>query len=103
MRILVDTDIGSDVDDALALALILASPELELEAVTTVGRVGPVRARIAAALLGLAGRRGVDVCVGAQEPCLRDVSRFNWFEHEEDFIAGNITIRYIEEHQDLLG
>ena len=31
MRILLDTDIGSDVDDALALGLILASPELELD------------------------------------------------------------------------
>jgi purine nucleosidase len=29
-RIVLDTDIGTDVDDALALALTLASPELEL-------------------------------------------------------------------------
>src|SRR5262245_55425927 len=35
--VLLDTDIGTDVDDAFALALVLASPELELCGVTTVG------------------------------------------------------------------
>ena len=34
--VLFDTDIGSDIDDAFALGLILASPELELRGVTTV-------------------------------------------------------------------
>ena len=57
LPILFDTDIGSDVDDALALGLILAAPEeLELVAVTTVARDVELRARIAARLLGLAGR-----------------------------------------------
>ena len=31
MNLLLDTDIGSDVDDALALALIVGSPELKLD------------------------------------------------------------------------
>ncbi len=35
-KIILDTDIGSDVDDALALALILSSPEAELLGVSTV-------------------------------------------------------------------
>jgi len=78
---------GSDVDDALALALLLASPELRLEAVTTVGRNGPVRARATAALLALAGRNEIDVCIGAERPCLRAEERFNWFGHEEDCVA----------------
>lgn len=34
--IVLDTDIGSDIDDVFALALILKSPELNLRAVTTV-------------------------------------------------------------------
>lgn len=29
-RVILDTDIGTDVDDCLALALILASPELKM-------------------------------------------------------------------------
>jgi purine nucleosidase len=81
--ILFDTDIGSDVDDALALGLVLASPsEVELVAVTTVGRQGAIRARIAAGLLGLGGRSDVETCVGAETPALPRHS-FNWFEHEE--------------------
>ena len=34
--ILLDTDIGTDIDDAFALALIVNSPELDLLGVTTV-------------------------------------------------------------------
>lgn len=39
--VLLDTDIGADVDDAFALALAVASPELELVGVTTVGSGNP--------------------------------------------------------------
>jgi purine nucleosidase len=86
--VLFDTDIGSDVDDALALALLLAAPEaLELVAVTTVGRGGPVRARVAASLLGLAGRAEVEVCIGEERPLLRPQHAFNWFDHEERCVA----------------
>ena len=35
--VLIDTDIGSDVDDAFALTLAVASPEIDLVGVTTVG------------------------------------------------------------------
>ncbi|MDJ0848989.1 MAG: nucleoside hydrolase [Myxococcota bacterium] len=87
LPVLVDTDVGSDVDDVLALGLVLASPEVDLVAVTTVGRHGGIRARVAGAFLGLAGRRDVDVCVGAERPCLRHESRFNWFDHEKACIA----------------
>ena len=46
-KVLLDTDIGSDVDDALALGLILASPKaLDLVAVTTVRRDAAVRALV---------------------------------------------------------
>jgi purine nucleosidase len=80
--ILLDTDIGSDVDDALALGLALASPELELVAVTTVAGDTDLRARIAARLLGLAGRREVEVCAGERAPLVRAAERFAWFGHE---------------------
>ena len=36
--VLIDTDIGADIDDAFALALAVASPELEVVGITTVGR-----------------------------------------------------------------
>lgn len=66
--IVLDTDIGTDPDDALALLLTLASPEVELLGVTTVdGDVG-LRARIAARLLRLAGREEVPVVPGLARP-----------------------------------
>lgn len=69
-RVILDTDIGTDVDDALALALILGSPELRLEAVTCVyGDVG-LRARMVLELLRLRGRHDVPVFVGAERPLL---------------------------------
>jgi inosine-uridine nucleoside N-ribohydrolase len=46
-RILLDTDIGTDVDDALALAFAANSSEVELVSVTTVGAKPEVRAKIA--------------------------------------------------------
>ncbi|TFG96419.1 MAG: nucleoside hydrolase, partial [Myxococcales bacterium] len=64
---LFDTDIGSDVDDALALGLLLTAWEaLDLVAVTTVGRFGAIRARVAASLLARAGRNDVEVCIGEE-------------------------------------
>ena len=66
--VVIDTDVGADPDDALALALACASPEIELLGVTTVdGDVG-LRARIAARILGMAGRAGVPVVQGIGQP-----------------------------------
>jgi purine nucleosidase len=62
--ILLDTDIGTDIDDAFALALILQSPELDLVAVTTVSGDTQARARLAAKMLWEAGRRNVPVAAG---------------------------------------
>jgi purine nucleosidase len=53
-KIILDTDIGDDVDDALALALICASPEVELLGVTTVFGNVQARARQAQTILQLA-------------------------------------------------
>jgi purine nucleosidase len=87
-RILFDTDIGSDCDDAVALALILSAPDaLELVAVTTVSADTRVRGEIAASLLALAGRDDVEVCAGAGGGLARPRERYNWFGHEPDCIA----------------
>ncbi|HET7840974.1 MAG TPA: nucleoside hydrolase [Terriglobia bacterium] len=63
--ILLDTDIGSDIDDAFALALILESPEFDLLGVTTVSGDAEARARLTAKLLEDAGRQDVPVVAGA--------------------------------------
>lgn len=68
MRIWIDTDIGSDVDDALALAYVLRHPQLELAGVSTVFGDVALRTRIASALLELAGSSGVPVVTGLGGP-----------------------------------
>lgn len=62
--IILDTDIGTDIDDAFALALALASPEIELRGVTTVSADAHTRALIACRLLEHAGRGDVPVAAG---------------------------------------
>jgi len=81
--VLLDTDLGSDVDDAIALALLLACPELRLVAVTTVAADVRGRAWAAARLLGLGGRSEVDVCAGARDALVRR-ERFVWREIETE-------------------
>lgn len=53
--VIFDTDIGTDIDDAYALADLLQRPDLELLAVTTVSGDTVARARLAAKLLRVAG------------------------------------------------
>lgn len=64
--LILDTDIGTDVDDALALAFALRHPGIELRAVTTVSGDTLRRARIAKMLLLLAGRDDVEVAAGVR-------------------------------------
>ena len=80
-KILLDTDIGTDVDDCLALALILASPELELLGVTTVYGDVALRGRMVMKLLQLRGASGAPVCLGATRPLLGKRSVY-WAGHE---------------------
>jgi purine nucleosidase len=79
--IVLDTDMGSDADDALCLALALAAPELEVLGVTCVGRESRLRAQIARRLVELAGQRHVPVYAGCRVPLLAG-GGYNWFGHE---------------------
>lgn len=60
-----DTDIGGDIDDLCALAMVLNWPGVELLAVTTSSDDGGIRAGYARYALGLAGRSDVPVAAGA--------------------------------------
>ncbi len=66
-----DTDIGDDIDDALALALALNSPEIELRGVTTVFRDAPRRTLLVKQLLYLMNRPNIPVAAGASKPLLQ--------------------------------
>ena len=66
--VIFDTDIGDDIDDALALGLALESPELDVRAVTTVTDDVESRTRLASKELGIYNRRDIAMAMGAPEP-----------------------------------
>ena len=63
-KIIIDTDIGDDVDDAFAIALALRSPELQIVGISTTFGDTETRAKLVDRLLGEAGRPDVPVAVG---------------------------------------
>ena len=67
-RIILDTDIGDDIDDAYALALLGSRPDVELVGVTTAFGQTRERAEIAAKLLSVMGHPKVPVCAGRRGP-----------------------------------
>ncbi len=74
-KIILDTDIGDDVDDALALAFALLCGEIELVGVTTVFRDTARRAELACCVLDALGRGDVPVYAGLGKPLFDTASK----------------------------
>jgi purine nucleosidase len=86
-KVVLDTDIGTDIDDGWALGYALKSPSFELLGVTVTDADTPQRARLACKLLHRLGRTDVPVAVGRQTPAVppgRVDYQFTW---AEDFQA----------------
>jgi inosine-uridine nucleoside N-ribohydrolase len=62
--VIIDTDIGDDIDDAFALALALRSPELKILGVTTTFGDTEMRARLLDRYLAAVGRSDIPVTAG---------------------------------------
>lgn len=94
-KILLDTDIGSDIDDAIALAYLLAQPECELLGITTVSGEVEKRAQIASALCRSVGR-SIPIFPGRDKPFLREqlqpvaqqAAALSKVSHQEKFPQG---------------
>lgn len=86
--LIIDTDPG--VDDAVALMLAVASPEVDLRAVTTVfGNVAlPLTTRNAGSVLALAGRPDVPVAAGAARPLVHERAQRAEHVHGGDGLGG---------------
>jgi purine nucleosidase len=80
-RIIIDTDPG--VDDSMAILLAFSSPELKIEALTTVfGNTGTdVTTANALRLVELAGHPEVPVARGAEKPLMRPFAGDGWVVH----------------------
>ena len=63
-KVIIDTDIGDDIDDAFAVALALRSPEIQILGVTTTSGDTATRAKLVDRLLGEAGRTDIPVAIG---------------------------------------
>lgn len=68
-RVLIDTDIGSDIDDALALLLAIHLKDVEILGITTVYGPTELRAKIARKIVAAAGLN-TPVAAGDSEPML---------------------------------
>ncbi|RKY04142.1 nucleoside hydrolase [Candidatus Poribacteria bacterium] len=68
--VLFDTDIGSDIDDAVCLAYLLCQPRCELVGITTVTGEPEKRAMLASAICKAAGRDDVPIFSGSPRPML---------------------------------
>ena len=80
-RVILDTDIGTDVDDCLAIAFMLGSQGFTFEGITCVYGDVELRARMVRKLLELRGASDVPILLGARKPLLglRDIY---WEGHE---------------------
>jgi inosine-uridine nucleoside N-ribohydrolase len=65
--VILDTDIGDDIDDTWALVLALKSPELDVKLVVTDFGNTEHRAKIVARILEIAGRTDIPIGIGIKE------------------------------------
>lgn len=95
MKVLLDTDIGSDIDDAVCLAYLLAQPRCDLLGITTVSGEPTRRAALASALCRVAGKE-IPIFPGAADPLLApqrqphapQAERLVHWPHRSDFQVG---------------
>ncbi len=84
--IILDTDIGDDIDDTWALVMLLKSPEFDLKLVTTTHGKAVYRARLVARLFEVSGRTDIPIGLGAgghdgagrQQPWIEDYDLKNY-------------------------
>jgi len=95
IKIILDTDIGSDIDDALCLAYLLAQPKCELLGITTVTGEADKRAMLASVLCKVAGKH-IPIFPGSEEPLLvpqrqkqaPQAAALPKWEHDQEFPKG---------------
>jgi purine nucleosidase len=67
-KVIIDTDIGDDIDDAFAVALALRSPELQILGITTTFGDTETRAKLLDRFLAEAGHPEIPVAAGVPTP-----------------------------------
>jgi purine nucleosidase len=83
-KVIFDTDIGDDIDDAYALGFLLRSPEVDVIGVTTAFQDTHLRARLATRFLEAAGRSDVPVYEGIKTGGRSHFTQTKWAEGSPD-------------------
>jgi purine nucleosidase len=83
-KVIFDTDIGDDIDDAYALGFLLRSPEVKVLGVTTAFEDTHLRARLATRFLNSAGRGDVPVYEGPKTAGKPHFTQSKWAEGSPD-------------------
>jgi len=95
VKVLLDTDIGTDIDDAICLTYLLANPNCDLLGITTVTGEPEKRAMLASSLCMLA-ERDIPIYPGTAEPLIieqqqkiaQQAKSLEKWMHKKDFPRG---------------
>lgn len=101
--VLFDTDIGSDIDDAVALAYLLRQPRCDLLGITTVTGNTAHRAALAEIVCRASGREDVPIHAGISDPLLHGPAQLHVpqyeavtdLPHRRDYPAGGSAIDFM--------
>ncbi|MHA1488500.1 MAG: nucleoside hydrolase [Promethearchaeota archaeon] len=80
--VILDTDIGMDIDDTWALGLLLKCPELDVKLITTASDDTTIKARLVAKFLEIAGRTDIPIGIGPSENRKKG-KLYRWIEDYE--------------------
>ena len=84
LKVILDTDIGDDIDDAWALAFVIAHQNFQPLGITVTHGNTPARAKMACKMLHLTGRGNIPVFVGRQTAQKEYSHQFTWAEDFTD-------------------
>jgi len=79
-KVILDTDIGDDIDDAFAVALALRSPELQILGITTTFGDTATRAKLLDRFLAESGRPEIPVAAGVPLPPKSNLTQRHYAE-----------------------
>lgn len=83
---LIDTDLGTDIDDAFALGLAFGSHELDVRGITTAGDDTQQRAMMLCRFLTVTGRRHTAVAAGSKPQPKRPITDQHKYYHHPDVL-----------------
>ena len=99
--VILDTDIGDDIDDAFALALVLRSPEIDLLGITTEFGDTELRARLVDRYLKAVGREDIPVETGVATEATNHFTQAEYARQQPDRTHGDAVdflLRQIRAH-----